>query len=154
MKKVYLDTMIFSFLVYKGKDQKAKTFSNITKFWFEEHRKDFSLFISERVLEELKTGYFVNKSKAIGVAESLVILAESEEIKKISEYYIKEKIMPETGFDAEHMAYASYYEMDYLLGWNYKHIVNANKFERIGKLNKKFGLKTPEIVDPIALKGA
>ena len=58
------------------------------------------------------------------------------------------------GGDALHLAFASYYECDYLVTWDYRHLANANKFQHIRRVNVKLGLAVPQIVTPRELMGS
>jgi len=53
--------------------------------------------------------------------------------------------------DALHLAYASFYKIDFLLTWNCNHLANANKKQHIRRINAKLNLSTPEIVTPLQL---
>ncbi len=53
--------------------------------------------------------------------------------------------------DAIHLAYASYYKIDFLITWNCKHLANANKKPHIKKINNNLGIFTPEIITPLEL---
>ena len=53
--------------------------------------------------------------------------------------------------DAVHLAYASYYKIDYLLTWNCNHLANANKKQHIKIVNAKLDLFTPELTTPLEL---
>jgi hypothetical protein len=59
-------------------------------------------------------------------------------------------ITKKTG-DAVHLAYASYYKMDFLLTWNCSHLANANKKDHIRRINAMLNLPTPEIITPLEL---
>jgi len=43
--------------------------------------------------------------------------------------------------DAIHIAVSSYYNMDILLSWNFRHLANIRKQIQINKINKKIGFK-------------
>ena len=61
-------------------------------------------------------------------------------------------LMPaEYGGDALHLAYASYYKVDFLMTWNCDHLANANKRQHIRVINGRLGLHVPEIVTPMEL---
>ena len=57
----------------------------------------------------------------------------------------------EYGGDALHLAYASYYKVDFLMTWNCDHLANANKRQHIRVINGRLGLHVPEIVTPMEL---
>jgi hypothetical protein len=53
--------------------------------------------------------------------------------------------------NALHLAYASFYKIDFLLTWNCNHLANANKRKHIRVINARLNLPTPEIVTPLEL---
>ena len=53
--------------------------------------------------------------------------------------------------DALHLAYASFYKIDFLLTWNCNHLANANKKQHIRILNNRLNLFVPEIITPLEL---
>jgi hypothetical protein len=66
--------------------------------------------------------------------------------------YLNNYLMPQTlTGDALHLAYATYYRMDFLLTWNCNHLANANKKQHIRIINARMNLLTPEIVTPLEL---
>lgn len=50
--------------------------------------------------------------------------------------------------DAFHLAFATWYRLQYLLTWNCKHLANANKFEHIQILTSRRRMLAPLIVTP------
>jgi hypothetical protein len=57
--------------------------------------------------------------------------------------------MPSTDLgDAFHLAFATWYRIQYLLTWNCKHLANANKFEHIQILTERRRLLAPLLVTP------
>lgn len=66
--------------------------------------------------------------------------------------YIQNYAMPKDHQgDALHLAYASYYKIDFLLTWNCNHLANANKKQHIRILNTRLNLHLPEIITPLQL---
>ncbi len=58
--------------------------------------------------------------------------------------YIENFLMPRGLLgDAIHLAYSSYYKVDFLLTWNCNHLANANKEQHIRIVNNKLNLSTP-----------
>ena len=50
--------------------------------------------------------------------------------------------------DALHMATAAWYEMDYLLTWNCRHIANGFVRRRLDEINRNRGILSPTICTP------
>ena len=85
---------------------------------------------------------------------NLIPLAITDEVEKIVEEYISRLLMPsDPSGDALHLALASFYECDFLVTWNCKHLANANKFDNIARINGILGLKIPKNVTPLELLG-
>ena len=101
---------------------------------------------------ELQRGNYPQKEKVIRLVKGLSILPIVSEIEAIVQDYMKNYLMPSTDMgDAFHLAYASFYKIDYLLTWNCNHLANVNKKEHIETINRKLKLFVPEIITPLQL---
>lgn len=153
MKKptAYVETSVFSYY-YKTDDPRVRTEYEATVEWWKHFREQFHIFTSVWTIDELKEGRYPHQDKMIVLAESLPLLSTVEEIENIVEVYLRHFVMPNNDpADAFHLAYASYYKMDFLLTWNCAHIANPRKFQHIRIINAKIGLSTPELITPYAL---
>jgi len=66
------------------------------------------------------------------------------EVRDLAQAYISNKVIPKHKIeDALHVAYATYHEMDVLLSWNFKHLANLNKEEKILAVNINKGYRLP-----------
>ena len=112
----------------------------------------YDIFISDAVLQELSEGNYPRKDKIIEFISTIPLLSPVDDLEQIGEFYIDNYVMPQTLIgDAVHLAYASYYNIDYLLTWNCNHLANANKKKHIRIINAHLGLQTPEIITPLEL---
>jgi len=76
-------------------------------------------------------------------------LREKPEIRELATEYITREIITEKYFnDAFHIAYASYYAMDILASFNFRHIVRYRNKEMVRAANILLGYNTPKIVSP------
>lgn len=149
-RSVYLDTTIPSY--YFDKRESLQYPCEITRKWWNEERQNFNIFISPETIAELSRGDYPEKGKILEFVSQLEPLEPWPEINQIVDYYIENTLMPkdERG-DAVHLAYASYYKIDFLLTWNCNHLANANKKQHIKIINVKLDLFTPEIITPLEL---
>ncbi len=112
----------------------------------------YDLFISDAVLQELNSGNYPRKREIIEFALTIPLLPLTQELEQVVEFYIANYVMPKSLIgDAVHLAYASYYDIQYLLTWNCNHLANANKRKHIRIINGRLGLSTPEIITPLEL---
>jgi predicted nucleic acid-binding protein len=149
-KTVSFDTTIPSYLFDDRESLKYPC--DITKKWQDEESENYDIFISTEAIAELSQGNYPKKDEILNFTNKLQKLESVSEIKEIAIYYIKNQLMPQDIMgDAIHLAYTSYYKIDYLLTWNCNHLANANKKQHIKIINGKLDLYTPEIITPLEL---
>jgi predicted nucleic acid-binding protein len=149
-KNVYLDTTIPSYLFDERED--IKTYIEVTKKWWEQERQYFDIWISEETFSELNQGNYPRQSEILETVSQIPVLKPHNYIAEIVQTYVDNYIMPKAlEGDALHLAYASFYKMDFLLTWNCNHLANANKAQHIRIINTRMQLHNPEIVTPLAL---
>jgi hypothetical protein len=79
----------------------------------------------------------------------LEIVKFTDEAKVLSENYIREKIVTKKSLaDTQHIATATIEQVDLLVSWNFKHIVNYDKIRLYNSVNLKNGYKVLEIRNP------
>jgi hypothetical protein len=67
----------------------------------------------------------------------------------LANQYINEGVVGPTNYaDCLHIALATINKADYLLSWNFKHIVNVDRIRRYNSVNLKNGYKQLEIRSP------
>jgi predicted nucleic acid-binding protein len=82
-------------------------------------------------------------------AEFIEILIYNNEINDLANEYIQNNAVPYKSFDdATHIAYATYYKTDYLVSWNFKHIVNVNRIKKYNSINLVQGYSIIDIRTP------
>lgn len=97
-------------------------------------------------------GNWPRQGKALQLIDKIYKLDPNEEIERIVDFYLQNKLMPSgESRDAIHLAFASYYKIDYLLTWNCAHLANVNKREHIREVNAILGLWVPIITTPLEL---
>ena len=149
---LYLDTTIPSYYYDQRKSLDIRYRRKITRDWWNNEKDFFSLYISELVLVELQRGNYPQKEKVIRLVKNVSILPIVSEIEDIVREYLKNFLMPRIDVgDAFHLAYASFFKIDYLLTWNCNHLANVNKKRHIEAINRKLKLFVPEIITPLQL---
>jgi len=121
------------------------------KLWDSCKEQEYIVFISELVLIELEGCNPAKKSKLYGylrqVDYNLIFL--TEEISNLAEKYINSAIIPQKfRSDALHIAAATVSNSDFLVSWNFKHIVRAKTILGVNGINKLTGYKEIQIVSP------
>ncbi len=76
-------------------------------------------------------------------------LVVNEEIIDLASEYILEKVVGQTSFaDCLHIAIATINRADFLISWNFKHIVNIQRIRGYNSINIKNGYQQLEIRSP------
>lgn len=133
--KIYLDTSVISAYF----DFQKPVRQLITQKWTQQNAKEFDLFVSALVLEEIdKNTDQELKEKMLNLINtlSISILEVNDEIFKLASIY-REHTLPQEINDTIHIAIASYYEIDAIVSWNFRHIVNLKTMKMIHKINRE-----------------
>jgi len=149
-RAVYLDTTIPSYLFDERKS--IQYLCEITRKWWKEEKDNYEIFISNETIAELNQGDYPKKLEILEFVKNIEQLESTQEIEEIVNYYLEHQLMPEdVKGDAAHLAYSSFYKIDFLLTWNCNHLANANKKQHIRVLNSRLNLSVPEIITPLEL---
>ena len=145
---IYLDTSIISALFDdRNPERKLLTEEFLSKI------EIFNVYISDiTIMEVERTEDKTLREKMKRTIKSFSILEITDEVEELANEYIKYKAVPESyKEDAYHIAIAVNNEMDYLLSWNFRHIVRKKTKDIIRMVNSLKDLKQVEIIIPAEL---
>ncbi len=104
---------------------------------------DLTEFELENAPEKVKE-HFINLPNA-----HTEFVEITEEINQLANEYINEKVVGETSMDdCRHIACATIKKVDYLVSWNFKHIVNIFRIRGYNSINIKSGYSQLDIRSP------
>jgi predicted nucleic acid-binding protein len=147
--RIYLDTTIPSAYHTTRTDADSVERRATTRRWWEAAVGLSELVISDVVLQELADGRPEQARLRLELVKGLRRLRSGPAELTTALIYVRHKVMPGNPLgDALHLAIASHHQCDVLLTWNYHHLANPNKLDRIRKLNAGMGLSLPRILDP------
>ncbi|MDZ4147198.1 MAG: type II toxin-antitoxin system VapC family toxin [Flavobacteriia bacterium] len=133
--RLYFDTSVFGG-IYDVEFQKE------TEKLFEMVKNDEITCVYSDLCEfELENAPDKVKEHFLSLNKNQTEYAEiTEEINQLAEEYIKEKVVGETSIDdCRHIACATINKVDYLVSWNFKHIVNVFRIRGYNAINIKNG---------------
>ena len=143
-QKIYIDTSVFGGYF-------DEEFSNQTIPLFERIKnEEFILLYSSVTQGELENApnYVKELVKSLKVDFTEYIDVSDEAI-DLADEYISEKVVGLTSYaDCLHIALATINRADYLVSWNFKHIVNIQRIIGYNAINIKNGYKQLEIRSP------
>jgi predicted nucleic acid-binding protein len=143
-QRLYLDTSVFG--GYFDEEFALHTIPLFTRL----QRGDFILLFSTITQDELihapeKVRELVQSIKA----ESTELLNMTDEAVELATEYIAEGVVGKTSYaDCLHIALATINRADFLVNWNFKHIVNVQRISGYNSINIKNGYKQIEIRTP------
>ena len=147
--RIYLDTTIPSAYHTNRTDPGAVKRRAHTRRWWNLTLQGSELLVSRAVRKELSRGRPEEVVLRLALIEDLKVLRSSAVIASTAHTYIRHKLMPQDPKgDALHLALASHHRCNALVTWNYHHLANPNKLDRIRALNEELGLFVPRICTP------
>lgn len=154
---VYLDTTIFSMLHFRGNDIQCIYRQLKTKEWWDFESPHFRLLTSKITELELTNGVYRYQEAACAEVKRIEYLPATTTVQHCADTYSSQGIVPlAKENDASQLAFATIYEVDYLLSWNYAHMANPEVQRKMEMLNRKHQwhsalLVTPESIPQIRL---
>jgi len=150
METVYIESTIPSYLTAKPNNNVIATARQLaTQRWWNERKVQYDLYTSDVVLIECNKGNSEAAEKRISSLEGIPLLEVSEEALELAAIIFKELQIPEKARDdALHIAIACVNEIDYLMSWNFKHLVNATMIRKLNRLLERTIYKTTQICTP------
>jgi hypothetical protein len=133
--RLYFDTSVFGGIY-------DVEFQEETKMLFEMVRNneiicvysDLCEFELENAPEKVKEHFLSLKKEQTEYTEI------TEEINQLAEEYVKQNVVGKTSIDdCRHIACATINKVDYLVSWNFKHIVNIFRIRGYNSINIKNG---------------
>ncbi|MBC6476700.1 MAG: PIN domain-containing protein [Hormoscilla sp. GUM202] len=143
--KVYLDTSVFS-AYYDDNVKERQTQTH--EFW--SRLSEFDVATSELARQELsRTSDLELRQKLLNLLEGVTIYPITPEIIALANKYIEAGVFTGTMFnDAAHIAAAVLNNHDFVLAWNFKHLVNLRRKAKVNEVNVSLSLRTIEIIAP------
>ena len=148
MKKesLYLDTSVPS--AYYDKRAKERKDATI-KFW-KEVLPHYEVYVSEITVKELDDTKDENLRKRLRrLIKGFKILKSNKKIRDLAKVYIERGVFSERYVDdALHVAITTFYEISYLVSWNFEHLVKVKTRKWVNSVNTLEGFTEIEIVSP------
>jgi len=142
--RLYLDTSVFG--GYFDKEFEKYTIP----FFDRVFNSEFTVLYSTVTQDEL-----INAPKRVKELVKRIkekdteFINETDEVVELALNYISEKVVGKTSYaDCLHIALATIKQADYLISWNFKHIVNVERIRGYNSINIKNGYKVLDIRSP------
>ena len=144
MERIYLDTSVFGGYF----EQEFKQWSII--LFDKIFNKEYRVIFSEVLDGELENAPEKVRKLALRIPDSInEYVSLTDQAIQLGEQYIKEGVVGKTSrADCFHIALATLNNVDVLVSWNFKHIVNYKRIRGYNAVNYKLGYKILDIRTP------
>jgi hypothetical protein len=148
--KLYLESSVISVLVARhSRDPIMADMQELTNYWWNTRRRDYDLFVSKYVIEEISNGDPEVATSRVRIAAEAGLLDVSKTTRRFARKLCRVLSLPRRAkIDAFRLAIAIEGGMDFLLTWNCAHIANPVHQPRIREMAKRKRLKMPVICSP------
>jgi len=149
IESIYFDTSIPS-AYYDTREPKRQ--QDTILFW-NTRISHFKSFVSDITIEEIKnTSDSIVMNKMMKLIEPFSVLKMTSSVTSLAKAYIQQRVLLERDiYDAYHAAFASAYQMTYLVSWNFNHLVKAKTRQLLNYVNAIEGYKSIEIICPLEI---
>ena len=152
----YIETTVIGHLVgHMLADPIVAGRQAVTRQWWPTAIAKYRFFVSKVVAEECAAGDPDAAKERLEVLESLDFIATSPSVDELARKLIEGFAVPKTEpRDAVHISLAATNGLEYLVSWNFKHIVNPKTRLAIERVCREAGLEPPIICTPDELMEA
>ena len=146
--KIYLETTIFNFFFADDAPEKKR---DTIKLFQEIKEGKYMPYTSDAVLEELGKASPEKSGQMFSLVSqySIISLPVTEEARRLADIYIKEGVIPEKyPTDALHIALSTVNVLDYIVSYNFRHIVKLKTIIMTESINLRENYKRIGIISP------
>ena len=147
---VYIETTVISYVTARlSRDLIVAAHQQITLEWWENTLPCCEPFISPVVVEEVTRGDKEAANLRLKKISGFPVLKVTNEVRELADLYFTQTQIPEKArSDTYHLALATYHGMDFLVSWNFAHILAAPVKAMIQNINTSRSIRTPIICSP------
>jgi predicted nucleic acid-binding protein len=148
--RTYLDTSVISYVTNRpSRDIVTLAHQQLTRDWWQRHRHNFELQVSELVVYEAGRGDPEAAQARLDLIRGLPVLRIDDAARALAESIFGATTLPDkAAADALHIALAAVNGMDFLLTWNCTHIANGVVLKIVNAVCQDNGYDPPIVCTP------
>ena len=147
---VYLETSVIGYLTsWPREDPTIAGHQNTTKLWWSTADERFELFVSQLVVRECSDGDPDAVKDRLDRIDGISVLPITPDAESLADALIHGRAVPESQpNDALHIALAATHGVQYVVSWNFRHIVNASLRPAIERICRDAEYDPPILCTP------
>lgn len=148
--RLYIETSVIRYYTSRpSRDLIAAGHQQITQQWWSQQLSRYEAYISEVVRQEISRGDRAAVELRLRAIEGFAHLVITPDVTKLARKYYAALDLPDKArLNAIHLALAVQHGMDYLVSWNFMHIVGVRPRSIIQGINYRLQMETPIICTP------
>ena len=150
MKSVYVETTVIGTIASRNHpDPLILARQTISRRWWSSASMSYGLYISDLVVTECSAGDHVAALERMRIIDEINVLTAIDEAESLGQLLLDRYAIPTTEpRDAAHIAIAAAHGVDFLVTWNFKHILNPHTLPLIESIIRDSGFTPPVICTP------
>ena len=152
---IYIESTIPSYLTARDSQDLMKLSRQIaTRNWWSDHLHQYSPIISQFVLQEIRKGDKSAAAKREDLLKGILVLETTDEVEILAKMLIERLRIPvRAKLDGYHLAIAVIYKIDFLVSWNFEHIVGPPVRKTFSEIGRELGIQMPTLCTPFDFLG-
>ncbi len=148
--RIYVETSVISYLAARPSRNALTAFrQTLTRRWWEKSMGVFELEASELVRLEITSGDATAAQRRLNIFLELSVIALHADVSEFGKRLMSEGLVPRSEpEDASHIAQATLTGVDYIVTWNFAHLVNPQTKYRLVQSIERWGYKAPLLATP------
>lgn len=149
--RIYLDTSVISYL---KQDDAPEKMQETLQLWEDIKKGKFDVSLSSKTFEEISSCRQPKQDIMLQFLSEITydVLDETDEIVQLAQEIIDMKILTPKSFDdCIHIATSVIHSCDYIVSWNFKHLVNIKTINGVRAITNLKHYKPIDIVQPTLL---
>ena len=147
---MYVETSVIGYLASRPqRDVVVAAHQYATRTWWGRIGNQFTPYISQLVVRECSAGDEFAAAERLAFLESIPLLPGSIDAVTLAHALVDRSAVPASEpNDAMHIAMAAVHQVEYLVSWNFRHIVNRSLRTLIEGVCRTLGHCPPTICTP------
>lgn len=150
MDTLYIETTVIGNIAGRiHPDPVVATRQQLTRVWWSTAVDRYSLFVSQLTLDECAEGDPIAARERLDVVEGLDMVSTPKEAEELAALLVERgAVPPSQPRDALHIAIATVHCVQFMVTWNFKHILNPHVQVKIAAACREGGFEPPVICTP------
>jgi len=150
MNTVYIETTVIGNIAGRTHpDPVVSARQRVTRDWWSNAPQRYRLFTSQVTLDECSDGDADAAAERLEITRCVELLDTTDEAKTLARALMDRRAIPASQpRDALHIAVAAAHRVEFIVTWNFKHILNPHLQAKIADVCRDEGFRPPVICTP------